>query len=328
MLVNLLLIAVGGELVARWRLPSALLTAGSNIYRAVDTPGVGYTLKANYRGFAFGAPLETNSFGFRGPEWSAPKRKRRVVLVGDSHAFGFGLRYEESLGPQLARRLGPSWEVLVLAAPGLNSVQERALVHSSVWPLAPDALVLVATNNDGEAALAVDAEGYLHWKPGAAETRVIDRFGDRALPPPSFLARHSRLYLLVLMLERRRSLARTAEAVPHLGSALERYYGTTAPPELVASVERPIADMILESRAHAVPFVLLTVAGTRDYRRVFADLASQMQVPLVELLGVLPAQSYAELQARYGLGWDSHYNAAAHRLWAEAAAEVVLKAVR
>ena len=64
-------------------------------------------MKANYAGTAFGAGLVTNSRGFRGPEWPVekPAGTFRVALIGCSHAFGFGVEFEQTMGDLLATRL-------------------------------------------------------------------------------------------------------------------------------------------------------------------------------------------------------------------------------
>ena len=58
----------------------------------------GYRLKPNVSEYAFGAQVDTNSHGRRGPEWSASKSddSYRVALIGDSLAFGFGVPFEQT----------------------------------------------------------------------------------------------------------------------------------------------------------------------------------------------------------------------------------------
>jgi hypothetical protein len=322
-MVNVLLIGIGGEALARWLLPAGLFSAAGDIYMVSAAPGVGYTMRPGFRGFAFGAPLAINAFGFRGAEWSPrkPPGKKRLALVGDSHAFGYGLRYEDALGAQLQRRLGAEWEVLVFAAPGWNAAQERAVVREYVWRFEPDVLVLLATNNDAEPPFFADEAGYLHAvhdpRELTAANRVVDEY-RRRVAPPSWLARHSRLYLALQMALERRKQARASASAPPVGRLLDTP-DLPPPRSLVATLEQPIVESIADARARGVPFALLTIATTHDYRGVFLELKAREHVPLLELLGALrDAHNAAELNARYALGWDPHYNADANRQWADA----------
>src|SRR5262249_304618 len=83
----------------------------SNIFRAVETPGVGYTLIPNLRATAFGVDLSTNHWGFRGPEWSVIKEAGtfRIALIGDSHAFGYGVPFSQTVGERLSLDLELRW---------------------------------------------------------------------------------------------------------------------------------------------------------------------------------------------------------------------------
>ncbi len=66
-------------------------------------------------GFAPGAPppdhiqrrrpfhVQTNALGLRGPELDQPKRKPRLLCVGDSVTFGWGVQHHETWCVQLAR---------------------------------------------------------------------------------------------------------------------------------------------------------------------------------------------------------------------------------
>ena len=90
---TLSLLTITSELMVRWLVPKETFWPISNIYQAVDTPKVGYTYKPNFEGTALGVDLKTNRLGFRGPDWSLEKSDDtvRIALIGDSHAFGYGI---------------------------------------------------------------------------------------------------------------------------------------------------------------------------------------------------------------------------------------------
>ena len=115
-------------------------------------PDAGFALARDFAGEmadpAGGAPipLATNADGFRdatfGPK---PPGTLRVLALGDSFAFGHGVRAEQSYPEQLERLLARperAVEVLNLGVPGYNTAQELAQLRRLGAELAPD-LVLV-----------------------------------------------------------------------------------------------------------------------------------------------------------------------------------------
>ena len=146
LVIGLLLAVVAGELFVRIVVPSKQLLAvsKSNIYQSVAEPGIFYTHKPGLDRVAFGVDLSTNSVGFRGPEWDTEKAAAtyRIVLIGDSHAFGFGVPYKESVGEVLADILGDlgsrQVQVLNFGVNGYNSQQEFAVFQQYAFRFDPD----------------------------------------------------------------------------------------------------------------------------------------------------------------------------------------------
>ena len=70
-------------------------------------PQLGYTLQKNLRNVRQYYPgqldyyVDTNSEGFRGPEWDLSPGRKNIVIVGDSFGFGFGVEWEETIGKLL-----------------------------------------------------------------------------------------------------------------------------------------------------------------------------------------------------------------------------------
>lgn len=103
-------------------------------------------------------PYTINSLGFRGPEISTTKSENtvRVVVLGDSVAFGWGVDEADGLRAQLERRLA-AWygtrrrvEVVNLAVPGLHAGHEFERFRRHGLALAPDVVVIVFNVNDVE----------------------------------------------------------------------------------------------------------------------------------------------------------------------------------
>jgi hypothetical protein len=101
--------------------------------------------------------LTTNSLGFRGPDVAREKAPGtyRILVLGDSVVFGWGIPDEDTFVRRLERDLnakgdGRRYEVLNTGHPVYDSTQEAALLEREGLPLAPDLVLLVYVINDIE----------------------------------------------------------------------------------------------------------------------------------------------------------------------------------
>lgn len=118
-----------------------------------------YELKPNRRWIHYGVPVETNSRGFRGREYSQekPPGTIRIIGVGDSVMFGWRVRANASYMSLLEGRLtgsgGPTVEVLNFGVPGYNTIQEAGLFREKGLRFEPDILLINYVPNDWQAPL-------------------------------------------------------------------------------------------------------------------------------------------------------------------------------
>ena len=101
------------------------------------------------------ARIRTNSEGVRAAgAYRRPKPPGvfRILLLGDSQAFGWGLDEADTLGAQLAARLrctgAVDVEVVNAGVPGYNAVQESAWLRARGLTYEPDCVVVLYIGND------------------------------------------------------------------------------------------------------------------------------------------------------------------------------------
>lgn len=330
-LVGIVVVLVAGELLVRLLVPKEFYFPINNIYRAVPTD-IRYTYKPNYNGIAFGVPLKTNSLGFRGPEWSLAKGEKtiRIALIGDSHAFGYGVQFADTVGEKLAtllsKKCDKKYEVLNFGVAGYNSRQELAVLREEALRFKPDIIIVVPCNNDHDEARIADEQGFLRTvKKFAIVDKSINKLSVGVVP---WLSNNSRLAFYLLFIKKQYELS---NEIPkqldpretNISDDSKWWMGPleagTFPDQLKNKVYEPLKEIVNEAKKNNIAIVFANFNAVPDYRRLFAKLSHDENVPSIELLALFPeANNWDELVQQFGLGWNDHLNAIAHERWAQA----------
>lgn len=127
------------------------------ILRKIDRDGLLHDLRPNTHTLAHGVQYATNADGQRDdqdhPLAKIPGRTR-IVFVGDSFTFGFGVELEYSFVKQLAALLGDRrWEVINLGVPGYDTIVEVAHLEQAGLKYSPDLVILMYHLNDAQSAV-------------------------------------------------------------------------------------------------------------------------------------------------------------------------------
>src|SRR5919106_462843 len=123
------------------------------------------------------APVDTkrramrprNARGYRDLERvvSKPPGLRRVVSLGDSFAWGASVEFEDAYPQRLERGLNrrrrERWEVVSLALPGMNTVDEASQLEQEGMAYSPDVVLVGYVFNDSEDATAAEARRAADW---------------------------------------------------------------------------------------------------------------------------------------------------------------------
>ncbi|HET8647477.1 MAG TPA: hypothetical protein VFO85_18410 [Vicinamibacteria bacterium] len=131
------------ELVARWARPHALddqPQAGlARLHRF--SPVYGWELRPGAQARVDGQPTRVNGLGLRGREHPRARTPGRVrlLMLGDSVAFGYGVGEEETFAARLENE---GFEVVNLAVPGFGTDQELLRLQREGRRWRPDLVLL------------------------------------------------------------------------------------------------------------------------------------------------------------------------------------------
>ena len=218
------LLFLGGELYLRsvhgGPTDGGLGTSGRRHFDVYQSDGsLGYVLRSGWSTLhethEFSARVRTNNFGFRRDEDVTREKNegtRRILVLGDSMTFGFGVANDEMFTALVERRVragGEEVEVINAGVPGYSSDHYLVYLRQEAFGFHPDLILVMTNGNDIEdlawSRLTVDGDGLPRRT--VSRRRMIDRRGRMRfvneagfrLPgwleaPPEFLANRSVLF--------------------------------------------------------------------------------------------------------------------------------------
>lgn len=127
----------------------------SNVEVKLD-PFFGWVLKTNFSGCQYQPDTDKiiyqthNSKGIRSNKEIPYEKegKKRVILLGDSMTYGFGLNDSETIAIRLQENFGEEYEVIPLASSGYSTGQELELFREEGLKYSPDIVILFFYQND------------------------------------------------------------------------------------------------------------------------------------------------------------------------------------
>lgn len=200
-----------------------------SVYDVHLDPDVGRILQPNLAGRELlGKELSTNQYGLRERRfaWRKPKGVTRVILLGDSYIYGYGIEAHERVGVHLERILGPhcptpKLEVLHFGVSSWNLQSECAFLLRQLGALDPDLVVQVGFVNDIGDTMGARGIGVMGRFSPQANRRGEAAFTDLAMQ--GFFPGSVRNHLhRGLDWESRTRIQRAGEHVMELADALDR----------------------------------------------------------------------------------------------------------
>ena len=243
---------------------------GEMVLPSVKSPGwkrtTGYgpyvpNLSTNFAG----VPVTINSRGWRDGEFSLkkPAGVRRIMVVGDSVVFGYGVELEDMFPKVLERGLNSRgtgrYEVIALGGAGGNTYSQSRIIKENVAIYDPDLVILAFNLNDILPKI---------FGKNAARSSDVDRSFSRSILRTSFDLRktldagfRNRSHLYFLLRERMKVLL--------------RQFGIASP------TMAPLAAFAMESDSG--------IAAWRDTSGALLEIVEELKKDQVRfLLAILP----------------------------------------
>ncbi len=152
-ILSIIIACVVGEAAVRWLLPEWAPDAArvTKFWQYDPRYGLAHVPKARgkFSSFWFDTIVTINSKGFRGPPlpYERTRNVSRIVLLGDSFAWGYGTNYPDTFAARLEQDLSHA-EVVNLGVSGYSTDQQLLLYLDEGRRYKPDlVLVLVAAND-------------------------------------------------------------------------------------------------------------------------------------------------------------------------------------
>ncbi|MBT3293294.1 hypothetical protein HN512_02830 [Candidatus Peregrinibacteria bacterium] len=168
------------------------------IYQVSEDERISYELIPNISRKAYRQTVTTNSLGFRSAELE--EEKETVVILGDSIAFGYGVKDSQTIAANLAEQI-PEYNWLNTASPGYHLGMQTAIYETKLRELDPAMLMLVFHYNDFDTQTGwLDDMGIIRapdWVPTETQCNPVEEGILKLVPAKCWLDVNSAFYKVV-----------------------------------------------------------------------------------------------------------------------------------
>lgn len=278
--------------------------------------------------------VEISEQGFRDRVYPEPRvaGRSRMLVLGDSFAWGFGVERDEILWEILEAR-HPDWEIINTAVSGYGTDQQLLFLESRGLDFRPDVVVLQFHPNDVEDTAAERRYGYP--KPNFQldpEARIT--LHGVPVPRLSWAWRAQRwLGESSYLFNRLRTVGQLVESRAGSGSVNAAGSGAGAAPRAVRPVDAADAGLDLalthallrrmasDCREGGIRFLVVGTPGSRELTEGLFRTLGGLGVPYLPLDGALRRRPREEIKFPH----DPHWNARGHQLAADAVEEFLVE---
>lgn len=220
--------------------------------------------------------IHSNSWGFRGPEFKRKKGKNvfRIVCLGDSSTFGWGVESQYMFSSLLSKKLneeqnGQSFEVINLGLPGFTSYHGIMVFKHLAASLSPDLIIVSFGANDPR---------YVRY----SLKDLLDREETMVGAARSFL-RNFKTYMLM-----RRLILKVYDPLsPEKLDQRPQQQALSRRAVTLNEFEENLEFFITASQSIGAQTMLLSVCSPLKYIETVGNVAERYQVPFIDVQKLL-----------------------------------------
>ncbi len=316
-LLSCVLVLALGELAARWARPNWAPVRAERVEFWRYDPVLGWSHNPGQKGVLHHVDwtihISINSQGLRDKEYPIQRTgKRRMLVIGDSYAWGFGVEQNQCFS-KILERDHPDWEIINAGVSGYGTDQEYLYLKEHGLKYRPDIVLLEFYSNDIE----TNARGEDSWyfKPYFVEENGSLVLKNSPVPGATLRQRMDRLlYGRTYLLEKiYGSAVNAAAALKSRLVGAESENSAAVLLERGAGVTRRLLGAIKElCESQGSRFVIVSVPMSVQYRAFLQDACRK------EDIKCLPLDSYFESTGRITrFPHDRHWNPAGHEIAAK-----------
>lgn len=296
----------------------------------ISDPHTGYSLNPGFTGYIerdeFRQPLRVNKHGMRGRVFSDKSdNKYRILILGDSYAFGFGVTENETFASILEECSPASHgktEVINGAVPGYGTIDELNFLKTHGKDINPDLVILqflpvndFMENRSPAVKWAEINQGMLTMKEGSYEEDTTTAFMSRTL---GWLKQN--LHSAKFVSERMGYLAMKFGLMKNMSA----FWGEDFSREDEMITGKAIAEIAEYSKSIGADFLLLYTVGqghvlaeTQDELTSERFITQFARNNNIRLINTLREMRKSGDKNNYYYPVDGHWTAAGHRAVAE-----------
>ncbi len=309
-----------GEFLCRILVPSLAPAYADRKFWTYD-PLLGWAQRPNEAGTFkhpnFHVSVKFNSHGLRDKEYSlARTEKGRILVLGDSFGWGFGVEHNDIFSEVIERR-NPQWEIINASVSGYGTAQQYLYLSSKGILYKPDVIIILFYKNDFWNN--VNNEQYWHYKPFFVLEDGELTHGNYPVPVSSFYQKAQRFifghsYFLPWLYGRIETLMSQFDHVLRSGEpANEGRIHTGGLSDRYEVTRRLLLKIDEQARQIQARVVLVSAPMSREERRIlnaFAEMHDITYLALDEVfLNVTVPVTFAD---------DAHWNNVGHKVTANA----------
>jgi lysophospholipase L1-like esterase len=280
---------------------------GSSQWEILKGDPRAYQFPSSWRGSVQSVKLgDNNKFsfrlnidGYRGADWDLEKDSERILFLGDSFTFGWGVQDQETYPFYFQRELNQSKKntyVINAGIPGYGTAQELAVLSQLVGVLKPSVVIVGISANDGQppADFAVSPQVTYQYATSWVISELREHFyrlfplGRTFFAPSKFSARQN-YHLDFEVGPGARSFRDSLKAMANICQESEASFWVSMIPDYMKHFDE------------SYPY--------RPVHRKVMGIASELQVPAIDLLEHLQGLNTDGLR----VPGDGHPNARAHQ---------------